>query len=273
MWKWEELDIKKVLIGGNKIYKGKAIVCYLDLLGFSNAIRREWNNKEKNPLDEVLSLKKTITSKENQTGLILNMHHGSGEKESRVYVYNTKFISDSIIITMPIDGIMTIADVHFAILGIFNNIAKYWAMCLDNGYTVRGGIDYGDVYWNETDIIGPAYMDVYILESDIAKISRVVCGDGLIKLIDNINEKMGYKNEALVRNLVYDVDGLLCVNPNLMYDTENMRIQLSNRVSELMEGKSAYIKHKFLTLHKMLINRDRLLIPSNEELRKYSVKM
>lgn len=56
------LEVKNVIISGNKIYKGKAIVCFLDLLGFSNEIRRQWNNKEKSHLDEVLSLKiKIIT--------------------------------------------------------------------------------------------------------------------------------------------------------------------------------------------------------------------
>ena len=44
---------------------------------------------------------------------------------------------------------MTIGDVWFAIQGMFNSIANCWGMCLEVGYTIRGGIDYGDVYWNE----------------------------------------------------------------------------------------------------------------------------
>jgi len=267
------LDIKKIFIGDKEIYRGKAVVCYLDLLGFSNTIRCEWNNKEKDPLNELLSLKEMITCKESQNGLILNMDYGSGEKEKRLYIYNTKFISDSIIITIPIGGDMTIADVHFAIIGIFNNIGKCWGMCLDNGYTIRGGIDYGDVYWNEKDIIGPAYMDAYVLESNIAKVSRVVCGDGFIKLVNDIIERMNFENDSILRNLVYDIDGLLCVNPNIMYDEEDMRIWLANRVLELMEGKSAHVKHKFLTLHKMLTNKDALHIPTVKETRTYSIKI
>lgn len=263
--------IKKAIIGNKSIHKGKAVVCYLDLLGFSNTIRREWNNKDKNPLDLLLSLKEQITSLENQKRLILK-EHGSGE-EKRVYYYNTKFISDSIIITLPIGDDMTIGDVWFAIQGMFNSIANCWGMCLEVGYTIRGGIDYGDVYWNEKDIIGPAYMDAYVLESDVAKVSRVVCGDKFIELVNDINMKMGSQNTAILRNLVYDVDGLLCVNPNIMYDDKEIEVFLTNQVLELMKGKSAYIKHKYLSLHKMLVNKDELHVPTIEEAKNYSIKI
>lgn len=261
----------KIFIGRKNTYRGNAIVCFLDLLGFSNTIRQKWYDTKNDPLEDLLTLKKAITSEENLTGLILNMKNGSGETESKIYAYNTKFISGSIIITFPINNSLTIADVYFAILGMLNNIAGCWDMCLDNGYTIRGGIDYGDVYWNEEDIIGPAYIDAFVLESDIAKTSRVVCGDKFIKLINDINKKIGFENEAIVHNLIYDVDGLLCVNPNLMYDNEKVQRELSSKVLELMKDQSTYIKYKLLPLHKALINKNLLHVPSNKEL-KYSAE-
>jgi hypothetical protein len=51
-----------------------------------------------------------------------------------------------------------------------------------------------------------------------------------------------------------------------MHEDEISRKELSNIVLELMEGKSLYIKHKYLSLHKMLINKEVLHIPSSEEL-------
>ncbi len=203
------------------------------------------------------------------------MDHGSGEKEKRAYSCNTKFISDSIIITLPIGGEMTIADVWFAIQSIFTNIANCWGKCLECGYTIRGGIDYGDVYWNDKDIIGPAYIDAYVLESDVAKVSRIVCGDNFIELINDITSRMGHPNTAILRNLVYDVDGLLCVNPNIMLDDndDEMRVFLTNQILELMKGKNAYIKQKYLSLHKMLVNRNELHIPTIEDAKKYTTKL
>ena len=38
-------------------------------------------------------------------------------------------------------------------------------------------------------------------------------------------------------------------------------------------GKSAYIKHKYLSLHKMLVNKDELHVPTIEEAKNYSIKI
>ena len=59
-------------------------------------------------------------------------------------------------------------------------------MCIrDRDYTLRGAIELGDIYWNEFDTIGPAFLDVYELESKVAKQSRVIVGPVLLDCLCN----------------------------------------------------------------------------------------
>jgi len=179
------VNLQEKTVGKKQSYKGKSIVCFLDLLGFSSVILKEWDNPIQNPLDTILALKRIITDVENSNGLVFNIKE---EKESKKvnYTCNTRSISDSIIITVPIAGDLTIADVFFSILGLINSIARFWGMCLETGYTIRGGIDFGDIYWDENEIIGPAFINAYSIESNVAKTSRIVCSDQFVLLVLDI---------------------------------------------------------------------------------------
>ena len=47
----------RMILGKNGKFKGKGYVCFIDVLGFSNDIIKNWNNSESDPLKKILSIK------------------------------------------------------------------------------------------------------------------------------------------------------------------------------------------------------------------------
>lgn len=255
-------------IGQKKSFFGKSIVGYLDLLGFSNTILKDWNNSERNPLDTILSLKRIITDNGNTAGLVLNLH--DQEKSKKIeYVCNIKTVSDSIIINVPIEEGMTISDMFFSVIEMINSIFRLWGMCLESGYTVRGGIDFGDIYWDENEIIGPAFINAYLIESNIARTSRIVCSEKFVYLISDICGKIGLMSTMLLEGFIFDVDGVLCLNPHLLYDDPSGKEHFISIINRLMKGKPQYIKQKYIPLQKMLINKEFLHVATLDDLKQY----
>src|ERR1019366_3283485 len=51
-----------------------------------------------------------------------------------------------------------------------------WATAIREGYTIRGAIELGQIYWSGSETIGPPFAASYWLESNIARTSRVIFG-------------------------------------------------------------------------------------------------
>jgi hypothetical protein len=267
----EGATMHEMTVGERESYKGKSIVCFLDLLGFSKVILEEWNNTSHNPLNTILNLKKAVTDYENSTGIVLKLNDHMSSRRIK-YVCNTRTISDSIIITVPIDHNLTTADVFFSILGVINSIARFWGMALGAGYTIRGGIDYGDIYWDKSEIIGPAFINAYSLEANVAKTSRIVCSDEFAYLVSDICNKAESMSLEMTQNFIIDIDGLLCLNPHILYDASEDKEHFIKIVTNLMSDKPQNIKHKYLSLQKILKNKESLHIPTLRDLELYTSK-
>ena len=46
-----------MILGNSKKFKGTGYVCFIDVLGFSNDILKNWGNPKSNPLDKILAIK------------------------------------------------------------------------------------------------------------------------------------------------------------------------------------------------------------------------
>lgn len=251
-------------IGIEKVYKGKAIVCFLDLLGFSQHIKDNWDSVDKNPLTEILEMKNILKGDDFSHGVMLQMNDNEGSKNT-IYCCNVKTISDSLIVTIPINENLTIADVVFSMSSLIHNIAKFWGLSLSTGYTIRGGIDFGDIYWDENEIIGPAFINAYEIESKIAKSSRVVCSEKFIKfLLDLIGQAESLCQHELLKFSIDD--GLLCLNPNVIYETEKDRLELIDIIRELRKNQSDKIKSKYIDLEMKMNNPNEIEIPKVQDL-------
>ncbi len=178
----------------------KSYVAFLDVLGFKNLVFS--NRKEsKEKLNEYFESIQTIIAYLKQIPI----------KKEIGYIT----ISDSIILTVPQSN-------HLS-----ENIEILRQLCIAIGFLqaglaardiwIRGAVSSGDTYFNPNNnqIVGPAYINAYLLEESLAIYPRVIIDNKIIKelnfvsssdLIDNINKKNeGYLNfNNCGKTILYD---------------------------------------------------------------------
>ncbi len=159
----------------------KSYVAFLDVLGFKNLVfSNKKNDKEKlsqyfGVVNSVVEYLKTIPSKK-EIGSIV--------------------ISDSVILTVPhgqtreenIEKLRHLC-VAVGLIQLFLSLKDIW---------LRGAISSGDTYFNarKNQIVGPGYINAYLLEESLAISPRVILDSKIIKelnfasaieFIENIN--------------------------------------------------------------------------------------
>lgn len=233
-----------MLKGNIKKHKGKGFVCYLDILGFSFDILNNWNDSKSNPLKTILEIKKNlpITKPDITTLRIDNEIH---EYSSRV-----SSMSDSITISFGLEKKTIIIDAFSGLFSIVSNIKHIWSALIKKGYTVRGAIDFGDIYWDENEIIGPALINAYNLEVSVAKTSRVIVSSDLNANIKHLYELVGSElGPIILENFMRDIDGYIVFNPNILYDDEDEKNNLiKNLKKQRKKVEDKITKEKYTPL-------------------------
>ncbi|MCK5186819.1 MAG: hypothetical protein KAR43_06745, partial [Deltaproteobacteria bacterium] len=136
--------------------------------------------KTSNPLEKILTVKKKIP------GFI---HFGEDVDSSSLgssYTCRVNTISDSFTVCFGFKDNPGLFDLAFGLDVILNNLLYVWSTFIGKGYTIRGAIDYGDIYWDENELIGPAFIRAYHFESEVAKTSRVVVSSNLNKVLKDL---------------------------------------------------------------------------------------
>ncbi|MFI4910123.1 MAG: hypothetical protein ACIAQZ_00505 [Sedimentisphaeraceae bacterium JB056] len=234
------------MIKGNiKKHHGVGYVCYLDILGFSFDILNNWNNPKEDPLKTILEIKSNlkVIPSGNNSGF-------SNDKGSYQYVPRIKSISDSIIISFGLDESRMFGDMLLGLETIVANVNSIWSFLIKKGYTIRGAIDFGNIYWDEDEIIGPAFINAYQLESNLARISRVVISSKLNEVIKDLSTHFkGDLGQHLIDNFRKDIDGYTICNPTKLSNNEEERIELINQLKSLKDkAEGALIKEKYTSL-------------------------
>ena len=147
----------------------ESFVAFLDVLGFKQMIRSQNRikvNKYFGIVNSAIEYLNTIPSK-SEIGSIV--------------------ISDSVILTVPCSGdreekINKLRQLCIAVGLIQQNLAV-------EGIWLRGAISCGDTYFSssENQIVGPAYIDAYLLEEQLAINPRVILDSKLIPKLDYDN--------------------------------------------------------------------------------------
>ena len=234
-------------LGKNGKFKGKGYVCFIDVLGFSNDILKNWHNSECDPLEKILSIKDKMP--------IFDETTDDEENDSyRQYVCRVNTVSDSVTICFGYDENIIVGDMVLGLEAIISSIAYIWSTFICEGYTIRGAIDFGDIYWDTNELIGPAFINAYRLESEVAKNSRVIVSSALNHELKNLF--LNYESvltEHLVKSFRKDIDGYLIIDPSRLYDTENQRLQLINDLEFMRDKvKTGIIREKYTPLISML---------------------
>jgi len=236
-----------VILGNNEKFKGKGYVCFIDVLGFSNDILNNWNDTDSSPLRKILSIKEQMP--------IYNEEFLPDNKpETRNYICRVNTVSDSVTICFGFEDKIIIGDLILGLEAIISNITYIWSTFIREGYTIRGAIDYGDIYWDTNELIGPAFINAYRLESDVAKNSRVVVSSGLNRVLkDLFVNHASFMTEQLLKRFRKDVDGYIIIDPSLMHDNDIEREHLVDNLKSMKGAvKSSIVKEKYSPLISML---------------------
>ena len=201
-----------MIFDNTKNFKGVGYVCFIDVLGFSNDILKNWKRKTSNPLEKILTVKKKIPG---------FTHFGEDVDSSSLgssYTCRVNTISDSFTVCFGFKDNPGLFDLAFGLDVILNNLLYVWSTFISKGYTIRGAIDYGDIYWDENELIGPAFIRAYHFESEVAKTSRVVVSSNLNKVLNDLfsNQRSTFI-DRLLRKFRKDIDGYIIVDPMTLY--------------------------------------------------------
>ena len=154
-----------MILGNSRQFRGRGYVCFLDILGFSNDVVANWGAGQSDPLEKMLAIKRAMPG--------FDSVEDDGTPESvRKYMCRVNTVSDSVTICFGFNNKIIIGDLVLGLEAVLANIAYVWSTFILHGYTVRGGIDFGGIYWDDGDLIGPAFINAYRLEAQVAKNSR-----------------------------------------------------------------------------------------------------
>jgi hypothetical protein len=157
-------------------YKGTAIVGFVDLLGFSARLRETWGTPE-DCLDVLLRIKTRLQTV--GTGK-LEVNFQSGNDRSANAHTKVALFSDSIIIVSTCPNLNHVDQVAMATLAILCQVSAAVTAIAEEGFGSRGGVELGEVWWNEQEAIGPAFLTAYALETR-AKLARVIVGPAFLE--------------------------------------------------------------------------------------------
>jgi hypothetical protein len=205
--------------GNPEQFFGIALVGFIDLLGFSTSIRRDW----KSTLDKLLRIKDG--AQKWQTLIHIQVtHQASPSAPHTIYQsYRSRIhtVSDSIVIASALENPTARRDLDLSIKTLFRGVSWIWERAVDAGFSIRGAVEVGQIYWTPSETIGPAFLDCYEYESRLAGWSRVLVGPRLLETIGEFPPS----DEPLTNFLTLSQDGLVEVAP-ARFGYEQRRIQI-----------------------------------------------
>lgn len=251
---FEELHdetIKQINAGA----QGERIIAFVDLLGFSEEIKTKWHETgEDSPLYKVMRIK-TASELAKRTAGTMKYFDKQDLSVAKLLVEmdypNILTISDSFVIIKEIKSVSALEKLG-SLLTVMSTIMEIWRFSVEIGYTIRGAISIGDVFYTSTEIIGPGFIEVYELESRKAEISRIILSEKLKVLIDqNIDELDESLHPHFFNFLYKDIDGLLCINPVPTFNDG----MYADYLTILMEVANSMTNHKAKQKYYDLIER------------------
>ena len=199
-----------------KGFRGKAVVAFIDLLGFSAKIRSEWDDPKKDPLLTLMELKSFLELAAKNAKTIRFNDYDEETIIEEVKYPKVITVSDSFMLLLPLNETNE-QTILASILAVASFSLELWRICIDKGFTVRGGIQYGNIYYNDLDIVGNAFMDAYYLESKIASNSRIILSHEIKSIIDkNVDSVHASFKDYFLRFFYVDKDDYLAINPTMI---------------------------------------------------------
>lgn len=214
----DEADVTIPL--GKEPFEGRAIIAFLDLLGFSAYVREKWQ-RTFSPIKLIMDLKAQAA----RVGSLDASYHRypDGDEFELYHFVSSPYVvsmSDSFVVaatwdrTMPDTFFTALHSIESACLHIMYRAVNY-------GFVVRGAVAVGDIYIDGAEIIGPAFLDAYEAESKIAKTARVILTRSALEQILTPHRTRKFDGS----NLFVSGDGLVALRYDDQFPADVMKIQ------------------------------------------------
>lgn len=219
-------------------YNGEAVVAFVDLLGFSNEIINNWKRRSNNPKRRLLTIQKSI-QKKIKSDKHIKLFNNNDEFITKSPYGKILLVSDSFTIIFPL--LERNSDIRLAsLINVCATILEIWQICIKMGFSIRAGIDVGNIYYNKNNVLGPAFIKAYTLESKIASSSRVVLSGKALELISVNLPKCKTDIYQYFRTwFIPDVDGYVILDSTMVYGygkrNERSRKQGIKKLLEIQE--------------------------------------
>ncbi|MGR3221097.1 MAG: hypothetical protein ACUZ8H_14970 [Candidatus Anammoxibacter sp.] len=178
-----------------KITFEEKAVAFIDVLGFKPLVKHAtYDSKKLAELEELIELLSTAVPELDGT-----MDASVPKSLIPKYIY----ISDSIILSAPLTSKERLDYEGLSVLVM--RVIQLTHVLLRKGYLIRGGISVGDVWHTESNIVGSAYQDAYLIESENP--------DPCVKLSPTATEHWNKKvNESGCDNMCLKYENDIMVN-------------------------------------------------------------
>lgn len=175
----------------------KSVVAFIDALGFNSQVKQ--GNLE--AINQIINL---LNSEVPRVNLLKAAVLGQSHTQNHPEIFPRYIqISDSLILSQPLEQ-STHKDID-GFQDVITRVIQCSLVFLNNGYSLRGGLELGDVWHTKTNIVGPAYIDAYELELKEAIFPRVILGKEATKYWIDIASRT-------MNRMVIEYQGHLTVN-------------------------------------------------------------
>ena len=167
------------------------VVIFLDVLGFSN-FTNYTGATQVNPDKKI----------EREKEYLEMLHNFFTPKNAVAKSRMVTSFSDSLVVSISVDDIdsldVELLEIYYLII---NSIRK--------GFLLRGAVVYGKLIHTNDIIFGPALVDAYHRESDMAKYPRVIIDDAILRDLNDLPNDVPREHRNFIQ---YDNDGLYYID-------------------------------------------------------------
>ena len=229
---------RKIEEADNSLTVGEAVVCFLDILGYTDVI--DQHNTNANLIKDIENI---MTASVEITAKVRNVVSGRFEQEGyRAKLLNfvsVRYVSDSVIFTAhisdipPFEGVDRDIVISDCLWCCFTSISTFYISFLGRiGLVARGGISMGPHYENDRKknyfLFSKAYVEAYELQ--IKENPRIILSDTLVSYLRTNN--FPYFDEFIYT----DDDDVSCLNFYSFLKQTSQPDRLLNDIKECVEA-------------------------------------
>ncbi len=240
------LKKEKMNQGNSNISYDNQIVAFVDILGFKEIIKKSEQNLNKiNLLYQALEFLKRRENNLKWNLKLIEVEEDAQkigvEKFDIEGLVNCSCFSDSIVVSIKVSD----KNINELTSTLITNLSFIGAQLMQAGILIRGGISIGKmIHQNNGILMGPALIEAYQLETNLAKFPRIILSKKLLEKLNYplLEKKLRYPYHQYLNR--FD-DGCVGFHQMIYYQVlqnsahltnRNLKIQLKKIKNTIIEG-------------------------------------